>query len=80
MNFELVEEPEVSRIEGDLSSMSDNLKQSMEDFRRFIQADKMVYNDKGNEEVLEIHKNGQVFKLHACGNRVDGGFFGYSQK
>jgi hypothetical protein len=36
------------------------------------------FKDKGNGEELTIHKYGKAYIIKACGNKVDGGFFGYA--
>ena len=61
-------------------ALSENLIESMDDFRQFIGADSIEYIDRGNSETLVIHKNDKTFQISACGNKFDGGFFGYIQK
>jgi hypothetical protein len=65
-------------IRGDLGQLSEQLRAGLRDFADFIDADLVEFKDKGNGEELTIHKYGKAYIIKACGNKVDGGFFGYA--
>jgi hypothetical protein len=65
-------------IKGDIGKLSEQLKQGLQHFANFIDADLVEYKDRGNSEELTIHKYGKSYIIKACGNKFDGGFFGYA--
>ena len=65
-------------IRGDLSQLSEQLRAGLRDFAEFIDADLVEFKDRGNGEELTIYKYGKTYIIKACGNKVDGGFFGYA--
>ena len=64
-------------IKGDIGKLSEQIKQGLQHFADFIDADLVEYKDNGNSEQLTIHKYGKSYIIKACGNRFDAGFFTY---
>ena len=66
------------KISGNVSNLSEQLITGLSKFAEFIEAD-IEFKDNGNTEELHITKNNETFIIKACGNKIDGGFFGYPQ-
>lgn len=66
-------------ITGDIEQLSSNILDNIRALAEFVEADSIAFKDHGNAESLSITKNGKTFTIKACGNKFDGGFFGYDR-